>query len=90
MLVLSRRLGDSVLIGEDIEVTILGVHGGRVRLGIDAPPDIAVHRQEVFEAIKRARSRKASSGLVARSSSGNSTRELLQGSERVLLAPARA
>ncbi len=49
MLVLSRRLGETIVIAEDIHVTILQASRGRVRLGISAPPDISVHRREVFE-----------------------------------------
>ncbi len=47
MLVLTRKVGEAVVIGDDTRVTVLGVQGGRVRLGIDAPGDIAVDRQEV-------------------------------------------
>jgi carbon storage regulator len=52
MLVLTRRIGETMRIGPHIIVTILGVKGSQVRLGIDAPKDIAVHREEVFERIK--------------------------------------
>ena len=53
MLVLSRRRDESIMIGEDITVTIVDIRGDKVRLGVDAPKEIPVHRQEVFEAIKR-------------------------------------
>ena len=49
MLVLSRKLNESIVINENIVVTVLGVKGDRVRIGIDAPGEIPVHRQEVFE-----------------------------------------
>ncbi len=49
MLVLSRKLNESIVINDDIVVTVLGVKGDRVRIGIDAPGEIPVHRQEVFE-----------------------------------------
>lgn len=52
MLVLTRRIGESIRIGPHIIVTILGVKGSKVRLGIEAPKDVAVHRKEVFERIK--------------------------------------
>ena len=52
MLILSRRLGESVKIGDEVTVTVLGVKGGQVRLGFTAPPDLAVHREEVYERIK--------------------------------------
>ena len=49
MLVLSRKLNESIVINENIVVTVLGVKGDRVRIGIDAPGEIPVHRQEVYE-----------------------------------------
>lgn len=52
MLVLSRKIEESIMIGDDIEVRIVDVNGRTVKLGIDAPRDIAVHRKEVYEAIK--------------------------------------
>jgi carbon storage regulator len=53
MLILTRRINERVLIGNDVMVTILSVEGMRVRIGIDAPKNIAVHREEVYERIKR-------------------------------------
>lgn len=53
MLILTRRVGETVLIGEDIVVTVLGVKGNQVRIGVKAPRDVAVHREEIFERIKR-------------------------------------
>ncbi len=52
MLVLSRKPGEAITINENIVVTIVEIRGDKVRLGIDAPKDVKVHRQEVFEAIK--------------------------------------
>ncbi|MFY4729419.1 carbon storage regulator CsrA [Nitrospira sp. BLG_2] len=52
MLVLSRRRGESVTIGPDIRVVVLGVNSGHVRLGIEAPPAVAVHREEVYVRIQ--------------------------------------
>ena len=54
MLVLSRRLGETLRIGEEIQVTVLGVNGHHVKIGIAAPKDIEVHREEVYQRIKRA------------------------------------
>lgn len=54
MLVLSRRLSESIVIGQDIVVTVLEVHRDQVRIGIEAPRDVDVHRREVFEAIQAA------------------------------------
>jgi carbon storage regulator len=59
MLVLSRHRDESIMIGDDIVVTIVDIRGDKVRLGIDAPQDIPVHRQEVYDAIQR-ENRKAS------------------------------
>jgi len=53
MLVLSRHRDESIMIGDDVVVTIVDIRGDKVRLGIAAPQDIPVHRQEVYEAIKR-------------------------------------
>lgn len=53
MLVLSRQRDESIMIGDNIVVTIVDIRGDKVRLGIQAPQEIPVHRQEVFEAIKR-------------------------------------
>ncbi len=53
MLVLSRHRDESIMIGDDVVVTIVDIRGDKVRLGIDAPQAIPVHRQEVYEAIKR-------------------------------------
>ena len=53
MLVLSRHRDESIMIGDDVVITIVDIRGDKVRLGFDAPQDIPVHRQEVYEAIKR-------------------------------------
>ena len=53
MLVLSRHRDESIMIGDDVVITIVDIRGDKVRLGIDAPQDIPVHRQEVYDAIKR-------------------------------------
>jgi carbon storage regulator len=52
MLILTRRVGESVVIGEDVTVTVLGVKGNQVRIGINAPKHVAVHREEIAERIK--------------------------------------
>jgi len=52
MLILTRKSGESLMIGEDISVTVLGVKGNQVRIGINAPKDIAVHREEIFDKIQ--------------------------------------
>ena len=53
MLILTRRVGETVVIGNDVTVTVLGVKGNQVRLGVNAPREITVHREEIFERIKR-------------------------------------
>jgi carbon storage regulator len=55
MLILTRRVGETVVIGEEVTVTVLGVKGNQVRLGVNAPREVAVHREEIFERIKRER-----------------------------------
>ncbi len=58
MLVLSRQKDESIIIGDDVEVTIVDVRGDKVRLGITAPKEIPVHRREVYEAIQREKKEK--------------------------------
>lgn len=53
MLVLSRQRDETIMIGDDVEITIVDIRGDKVRLGITAPAHVAVHRKEVYEAIKR-------------------------------------
>ena len=53
MLILTRRVGETVMIGNDVTVTVLGVKGNQVRIGVNAPRDVAVHREEIYERIKR-------------------------------------
>jgi len=58
MLVLSRQKDESIMIGDDVEITIVDVRGDKVRLGISAPKNISVHRREVYDAIKREKGEK--------------------------------
>ncbi|MGQ9564382.1 MAG: carbon storage regulator CsrA [Thermogutta sp.] len=58
MLVLSRQRDESIIIGDNIVVTVVDIRGDKVRLGIQAPPEISVHRREVYEAIQREKKRK--------------------------------
>jgi carbon storage regulator len=58
MLVLSRQKDESIIIGDDVEITIVDVRGDKVRLGINAPKSVSVHRKEVYEAIQREKAEK--------------------------------
>ena len=53
MLILTRRVGETVMIGDEVTVTVLGVKGNQVRVGVNAPKHVAVHREEIYERIKR-------------------------------------
>ena len=53
MLILTRRVGETVMIGNEVTVTVLGVKGNQVRIGVNAPKDVAVHREEIYDRIKR-------------------------------------
>ena len=52
MLILTRRVGETLMIGDDVTVTVLGVKGNQVRIGVNAPKEVAVHREEIFNRIK--------------------------------------
>jgi carbon storage regulator len=53
MLILTRRVGETLMIGDEVTVTVLGVKGNQVRLGVNAPRTVAVHREEIYERIRR-------------------------------------
>ena len=52
MLILTRRISESVIIGDNVKVTVLGVKGNQVRLGVDAPKSVSVHREEIYQRIQ--------------------------------------
>ena len=56
MLILTRRVGETLMVGDDVTITVLGVKGNQVRLGVNAPRDIAVHREEIYQKIQSEKS----------------------------------
>lgn len=63
MLILTRRIGESVNIGSDVQVTVLGINGRHIRVGVQAPREIPVHREEVYERINKERDKERESNV---------------------------
>lgn len=53
MLILTRRIGESIIVGDDVTITVLGVKGNQIRLGVNAPKHVSVHREEIYQRIKQ-------------------------------------
>jgi len=53
MLILTRRIGETLMVGDDVTITVLGVKGNQVRIGVNAPKDVAVHREEIYQRIQQ-------------------------------------
>jgi carbon storage regulator len=64
MLILTRRTGEKLMIGNNVEVAVLGIKGNQVRIGIQAPKDVSVHRQEIYQKIVEERKSKVLSGCI--------------------------
>jgi carbon storage regulator len=71
MLILTRRVGETVVIGNDVDVTVLGVKGNQVRLGVKAPREVSVHREEIYKRIKEEEQANSSNGSGRSSHNGH-------------------
>lgn len=75
MLILTRRVGETLMIGDEVTVTVLGVKGNQVRIGINAPKDVAVHREEIYMRIKRENEAEAGETKTAAAPDASETAE---------------
>jgi carbon storage regulator len=81
MLILTRRIGESIIIGDDITITVLGVKGNQVRLGVNAPKDVSVHREEIYRRIQQEQNGNNSEPLVIDTGSSEKTEDKDKGTK---------
>jgi len=65
MLILTRRVGETIVIGDDVIITVLGIKGNQVRIGINAPKDVSVHREEIYQRIQQEKNTAPAAAAVA-------------------------
>lgn len=65
MLILTRRVGETIVIGDEVIITVLGIKGNQVRIGINAPKDVSVHREEIYQRIQKEKEEKSSASAAA-------------------------
>jgi carbon storage regulator len=75
MLILTRRVGETLMVGDEVTVTVLGVKGNQVRIGVNAPKDVAVHREEIYQRIQREKVAHLEAALQEQSGNKASTKE---------------